>query len=87
MEHFAAYTALAFLPGIHERWKFVIAAALCIFAVGIALEFGQLYSLARSFERGDMIADALGVCFGLGIAVPFRSLRAVRSLLDPDATK
>src|SRR5689334_8886991 len=75
IEHFGAYAALAFLPAIHERRRIVMAAALGAVAMGIGLEFGQLYSNARSFELADMIADALGVCFGLGIGIPARSSR------------
>jgi len=86
IEHFAIYTAVVFLPAIHERWKFVWAVALCTVAMGISLEFGQLYSSGRSFEVADMIADALGVCFGLVIGIPARSSGAVRSLLRPTPT-
>ena len=28
VEHFAAYSLLAFLPVVHERWKFIVAAAM-----------------------------------------------------------
>ena len=86
IEHFGAYAAVVFLPAIHERWRFVVAVALCAIAMGISLEFGQLYSVGRSFQVSDMIADALGVCFGLGIGIPARSSAAVRSLLCPDRT-
>jgi VanZ family protein len=73
IEHFAAYAVLAFLPTIHERWRFVIAAAIGAVVLGVVLEFGQLYSGWRDFELGDMVADAVGVCFGLAIGVPIRS--------------
>ena len=84
IQHFGAYATLAFLPAVHERWKFVVAVALAAVAMGVGLEFGQLYSPGRSFEVADMIADAMGVCFGLGIGIPVRSSGAVRSLLCPD---
>ena len=73
IEHLTAYAFLAFLPTIHERWRFVIAAAMGAVVLGVALEFGQLYSGWRNFELGDMVADAVGVCFGLAIGVPIRS--------------
>lgn len=81
IEHFAAYAMLAFLPAIHERLQVVLIAALCIAALGIGLEFGQLYSPGRSFEIADMIADALGICFGLAVGLPLRTSNVVRSLL------
>ena len=39
-----------------------------------SLEFGQLYSPGRSFELGDMAADAVGVIAGafLGLLVGLR---------------
>jgi hypothetical protein len=43
IEHLTAYAFLAFLPRIHERWRF-IAAAMGAVVLGVALEFGQLYS-------------------------------------------
>jgi VanZ family protein len=78
IEHFAAYAILAFLPTIHERWRFVIAAAIGAVVPEVALEFGQLYSGWRDFEVGDMVADALGVGFGLLVGVPVRSSEILR---------
>ena len=72
IEHFAAYAFLAFLPTIHERWRFVVAAAIGAVMLGVVLEFGQLYLGWRDFELGDMVADAVGVCFGLVVGVPIR---------------
>ena len=82
LEHGAAYAALAFLPAIHERQRFVIAAALGAVALGVALEFGQLYSGWRDFEIGDMVADAAGVCVGLGIGIPLRFTRIIRAIVS-----
>jgi VanZ family protein len=65
IEHVAAYTALAFLPALHERRRFVIVAALGAVALGVALEYVQRFTGWRDFEVGDMIADAIGVVFGL----------------------
>jgi VanZ family protein len=84
IDHFAAYAALAFLPAIHEKRRFLIAAAFGAVALGVALEYVQLFSGVRNFEVGDMIADAIGVGFGLLAGVPLRSrsaaaMRAVSS--------
>lgn len=82
IEHFGAYAMLAFLPAIHERLQVVLLAALCIAAMGIGLEFGQLFSPGRSFEIADMIADGLGICFGLAVGIPLRTSNVVRYLLS-----
>jgi VanZ family protein len=80
IEHAAAYAFLAFLPAIHERRGFIIAAAIGAAVLGVALEYGQLYSGWRDFEVGDMVADALGVCFGLAVGIPMRSTALMRSV-------
>ena len=72
-EHGAAYAVLAWLPAIHERRKAVVAAALGAIALGIGLEYLQLWSGWRDFEIGDMIADGVGVVCGLVAAVPIRA--------------
>jgi VanZ family protein len=81
LEHFVAYAVLAFLPAIHERLQGVLVTAVCIAALGIGLEFGQLYSPGRSFEIADIIAEGLGICFGLAVGLPLRRSNVVRSLL------
>jgi VanZ family protein len=81
IQHFGAYAILVFLPAVHERRKFVVRAALFAVALGIGLEFGQLDSPGRDFEIGDMVADALGVCFGLMAGIPLRTSSLVRTLL------
>lgn len=78
IEHMGAYLALAFLPAIHERRRFVIAAALGAVALGVALEYVQLYSGWREFEVADMIADAIGVCLGMAAGIGARSITAIR---------
>src|SRR5215471_21055403 len=40
--------------------------------LGVGLEFGQLFTGWRDFEVGDMIADAVGVCFGVAAGIPIR---------------
>lgn len=84
LEHFGAYAVLAFLPAIHERKRFFITAALGAAALGVALEFGQLLSGWRDFEIGDMIADGVGVCFGLAAGIPLRSTQMARSILSEE---
>ena len=86
LQHFGAYAVLAALPAIHERRKFLIAAAILAVVLGVGLEFGQLASPGRDFEVGDMLADASGVCFGLMIGIPLRTRKLVRALLY-DSTK
>jgi VanZ family protein len=71
-------SVLAFLPTIHERWRLVLAAAIGAVVLGVALEFGQLYSGWRDFEAGDMVADAIGVGLGLLVGVPVRSSEILR---------
>jgi VanZ family protein len=70
-DHMGMYALLAFLPALHEETKAVWWMALGAVALGIALEFAQLY-VGRDFEIGDMIADALGVAVGLGAGLPLR---------------
>jgi VanZ family protein len=84
IEHFGAYAVLAFLPTIHERWRFVIAAAIGAVVLGVVLEFGQLYLGWRDFEVGDMVANAVGVCFGLLVGVPVRSAEILHCVLTKE---
>jgi VanZ family protein len=79
LEHVGAYAVLAFLPAIHERRRFIIAAAIGTVLLGIGLEFGQLFTGWRDFEVGDMVADAGGVCFGVVASIPIRSSGMIRS--------
>jgi VanZ family protein len=78
--HFAAYMMLAFLPAMHERRLLVVGAAFGVAALGVALEFGQLFSGWRDFEIGDMIADAIGVCVGLAAGIQMRRMEIVRAV-------
>ena len=78
--HFAGYMVLAFLPAMHERRPLVVAAAVGAAALGVALEFGQLASGWRSFEIGDMIADAMGVGIGMAVGIPIGNLEIVRAV-------
>lgn len=82
VEHALAYFVLALLPTLHERRSFIAVAAVGAAGLGVALEYGQLYSGWRDFEVGDMIADAVGVCIGVAAGLPLRSSRFIRSLLQ-----
>lgn len=73
VQHFAAYAVLAFLPALHERRKAVTILAVAAVALGVLLEFGQLFSVSRDFEIGDMVADAAGVCVGLALGCGLRA--------------
>jgi VanZ family protein len=83
VEHFLAYAVLTFLPTIHERRRFIITAALGAVALGIGLEYAQLYSGWRDFEIGDMVADGVGVLAGAAAGIPMRSIEVVRALVPP----
>jgi VanZ family protein len=75
LEHSLAYLILAFLPAIHERRKFMVAAAVGAVLLGVILEYGQAFT-GRDFEIGDMVADAGGVALGLVCGLLLRSLMA-----------
>lgn len=59
IQHFGAYAVLAFLPAVHERWRFIMVAGFGLMAMGYGLEVGQLYSPGRSYDLADFAADAL----------------------------
>jgi VanZ family protein len=84
IQHLGAYAALALLPAVHERWRFILVACFGLMAMGFGLEVGQLYSPGRSFDLADFAADAIGVGCGVSLAIPLRG--AARSLLrlSPD---
>src|SRR5690349_10688714 len=53
VEHTVAYAILAWLPGTHERRTVIVGAAVGAVAMGVGLEYLQLYSGWRDFEIGD----------------------------------
>ena len=55
-------------------------AALGAVAMGVALEYAQLYSGWRDFEVGDMVADAAGAGCGFLAAISMRSAAFFRRL-------
>ena len=72
IEHLAAYFVIAFLPAIHERRLFVCVWVLGAAALGVGLEYGQLYSPGRAFEVADITADILGVIIGVLVGLRLR---------------
>ena len=81
-EHFGAYAFLAFLPALHERWRFIFLATLGAILLGVSLEFAQLFADGRSWELSDMEADAAGVCVGLLAGILIRTIPVVQLLLS-----
>jgi len=78
VEHVVAYLSLAFLPALHERRRRLAYIAPGLVALGVLLEFGQLWSPGRTFEIGDMLADAAGVIAGMSIGLWVRPLAVAR---------
>lgn len=72
LEHCAAYAVLAFLPCVYERWRVVALLLTLAAAIGVLMEFGQLFSPGRSFDIYDMLADGIGVMIGAAVAMPVR---------------
>lgn len=72
--HFIEYAALAFLSVlVFVRGLAGLVCAVAAVPLGVALEFAQRLVPGRSFETGDMIANALGVCAGIALAAAFRN--------------
>lgn len=62
--HFLAYFFLMlWFAQLHPRTFFWLIAAL-FFAMGSGIELAQLLTDDRTFEIGDMVANAVGVGFG-----------------------
>jgi VanZ family protein len=76
--HFTAYALLAFIPVFGFQLRRGIPLALSMILLGVALEFAQRLVPSRSFEIADMVANALGVLAGIGLALVGRaSMRVV----------
>jgi len=75
--HFGLYFVAALLFSILHRTSTAVLHGLGLVALGIALEFVQRWLGYRSFEIADMVADAIGVAAGFGLAqlVPVRLFR------------
>ena len=78
LQHFGAYLALSILPviGFRDRRRGILA-GLSMFVLGALLEGGQHFSPGRSVERGDVIANGIGVSCGALLGLPFRTLIAI----------
>ncbi len=67
-EHALAYCVLMFWFGqLHPEWLRQAAYAAAWIGLGIAIEFVQR-EIGRDFELLDMVADAIGVLIGWGLA-------------------
>ncbi len=76
VQHLLAYALLAFLPAIHERRRNLVVLLVMAPAMGVFLEFGQLYSPGRTFDVHDMLANAAGVAIGAAIGLALRRFLA-----------
>ena len=72
VQHGLAYALLAWLPVLHERRRNAAVLLVLVAALGVLLEFGQLYSPGRSFDTHDMIADFAGIAVGAVIGLCLR---------------
>ncbi len=79
-EHYFAYLVLTLLPSVHERRVIMFLAAAGAITLGIAMEYGQLYSGWRDFEMGDILADTMGAFSGAAAGIPIRSIGFMRLL-------
>jgi VanZ family protein len=72
--HFSAYLVLSLLPviGFRDRRRGLMA-GLSMFVLGVLLEGGQHFSPGRAVELGDVVANGMGVNFGVLRAAPIRS--------------
>jgi VanZ family protein len=75
--HLGLYLIAALLFSLLHQKRAALLHCLGLVALGIALEFVQRWLGYRSFEVADMVADAVGVAAGYGLArfVPLRFFR------------
>ena len=74
VEHFTAYAILGAYPAACEWIGLAIPATFGLIALGVLLEFGQLLSVGRSFEIGDMLANTLGAFAGFAAGLIVRKI-------------
>jgi hypothetical protein len=70
--HVAAYAILMILFGYAYRGALaVVLVAAALLAVGVGVEYLQGLSGYRNFDRGDIVADAVGIGMGwlLGLCI------------------
>lgn len=70
-EHILAYAALGLLGGVASR-RGIPRLVLGLGTYGAVLELLQAFSPGRSPEVADAVADIIGVCLGVGMAVVLR---------------
>lgn len=70
LQHLAAYSALGYWFGMLalQNWRRLCLVAGGLIVLGIALEFIQGMTGYRTFDVGDMLANAIGVVAGLTLA-------------------
>lgn len=72
--HVAAYaTLMLWFAQLYSHVKRRLTLAGALLALGIALEFAQLFTDTRTFEIADMLADGVGVAIGW-LAAPPRTI-------------
>ncbi len=75
VQHCLAYAVLALLPALHEKQRTLASLLLLSAAVGVLLEFGQMYSPGRTFDKYDIVADLTGLVAGALVGLSLRPLR------------
>lgn len=77
VEHALAFALLAASAvQLFERWRALVCIGVGLFALGVGIEFAQgLLTTTRAMEMGDVVADTIGIVFGLSSALtPLRDL-------------
>ena len=87
LAHFTAYGSLAFWFTVMVRGRGrQLGVALAFAAMGVAIEYLQRMTGYRTFDIGDMVANAIGAALGWGLAqTPLRNLLARLEDLIPGA--
>ena len=71
--HLAGYALLATLPALHESRRVLALSLVGALLLGLALELAQSAVEGRSFEFGDLAANAAGLLAGLLLGSHSRS--------------
>ena len=80
-QHVLAYFAMmGWFSQLIVRKRTLVKAALCFFAMGVALEFLQGLTGYRSLDYVDVLANSTGILLGVGLA--FTPLALVLSWVD-----
>lgn len=82
--HFIGYAGLAFLARMgskkHLSWQIIIGCIL----FSLLIEFLQQFIPNRGFEWLDLVANSLGVVFGVFIAIPIKAFLKKRKIMATD---